>query len=193
MVDVGAGPYGVLLLQTQTGTSHIAVLVGGKVVQKAVESHGRRIGLPEILFGQSFVEEQLTAFGEKGESLVVVGHGLLEAPAVLAGHTAHFIGVDDERVALNGLRGVRFGAEIVLKVELGYRTQEIGLGEVGLGGDGLVEILDGHHIIVEIEGVLTDAHHLLGVDLRVGFRRSKHGRNSNCREGDNYIERKGFH
>ena len=193
MVDVGAGPYGVLLLQTQTGTAYIAVLVGWEVVQKAVESHGRRIGLPEILFGQSFVEEQLTAFGEEGESLVVVGHGLLEASAVLAGHTAHLIGVDDERVALYSLRGVRLGAEIVLKVELGYRTQEVGLGEVGLGGDGLVEILDGHHIIVKIKGVLTDAHHLLGVDLRADFHRSQYGRNSNCREGDDYIERTGFH
>ena len=90
------------------------------------------------------------------------------ASEVPAGHAAHFPGVGDEWVELYGLRGVGFGAGVVLEVVFGNGAQKVRLGQVGFGVDYAVEVLDGQHVVLEVERVAPHAQHLLGVDLSGG-------------------------
>ena len=82
-----------------------------------------------------------------------------------AGEAAHAVGLGHELVAVKSHGGVGFGAPVVVEHELGQCAEVVGLGQVGLGLGGEVEVVDGEHVVVHAQHVATDVQHLLGVDL----------------------------
>ena len=127
--------------------------------------------LLELEQAYTFVEYKSPVGGIELKTFVVVGYGQLEFFLVLAGNGSHLIGIDDKRVALDAKRGILLGSLEILEIEFGHSAIEIGLGQVGLGRNYLIEVLYREHIIFKVERILPYAQHLLGVDLRNGNRR----------------------
>ena len=55
---------------------------------------------------------------------------------------------------------------IVLQLDLRYRPVEIGFGQVGFESNDMVEIMDGEHIVLKIQRILSDRGDAVGVELR---------------------------
>ena len=127
----------------------------------------------DILLRHGFVEEDAAVVRQGLEHCLVVSDGAFGLPQVLVSHGAKFVGVHQEGVALYRLVGVGAGAVEIIEVELGQGAVEIGLCEIRFGSDGLVEVLDCQHVVLEIYGAASGAHHLLGVDLRQGAAHSR--------------------
>ena len=60
----------------------------------------------------------------------------------------------------------------IVEVELGHATEEPRLVEIGLGRDGLIEILDGEDIVLVVEFRPSDGHQLVGIELGKGKMRN---------------------
>ena len=97
--------------------------------------------------------------------MVVVGDGLGVEPEVLPGDAAHFPGVGQIGIAVESFCGVGLGAAKIVEIELGDGSEKIGLGQIGLGRDGLIEILYRQNVVFEPHRVLPDADNLIDVDL----------------------------
>ena len=149
------------------------------MLKEPVKGHRRAVEVVKLLQCQGLVEHQSARHGLLPQSGVIVVDGTTELPLVLPGHAAHLIGVGDERVPLYRLRGILFGSAVVIKVQLGHRTEKPGLRQIGLGCNRLVEILNRKHVILKIERILPHAHHLLGIDLRVSRQPWQNHRRSN--------------
>ena len=159
----------VALLQKQTCTPHITVIEIGKCSKQGVKCHGSTVELSEVLLGKSLVEQQLAVAWQQFQRAVIILNSLGQPPTVLTGHTTHLIGIRDEGIPLNRSRGILFRSQIILQIQFGNGTHEIWLCQIWLGHDCLIEILDGHHVIIEIQCILTHAQHLLGINLRMAF------------------------
>ena len=81
----------------------------------------------------------------------IVGSSLFELVEVNTTEPSQLIRVSDIGIALDGLGTVTLSPGKIIKVILGHPTEEPRLIEVGLGRDGLVEILDTQHIVLIIE------------------------------------------
>ena len=143
----------------------VGPVVAAIQLQQALE---RLLGLVIVLqlgLTHGTVHEHVLVLGHEFEALVIVLKRLLEVAHVLAGHTAHLIGIDDKRVALNSHTRILLSAPVVLQADFGYRAVEVGLCQERLCLNRLVKVLDSKDIILKIERVAPDVHHLVCIDL----------------------------
>ena len=99
------------------------------------------------------------------QRLGIVADGVLVFLLIDACESAQLVEVDDVGVTLDGCRTVALGTGEVVKVILGNGTEEPRLIEIGLGGNGLVEVLDAQHIVLVIECRAANHHQPVGVEL----------------------------
>ncbi len=97
---------------------------------------------------------------------VVIIDGLAVTTQILAGESAQLITFGLEFVALDCGGAVLFGSFVVLEFQLGQSAEEVGIREIGLCLDGLVEVLDGQHVVVHRQHIAADGEYLLGIHLR---------------------------
>ena len=146
--------------------AHIGVII--RRVQR--DEAGERAVGPGILLrlhlGDGLIEQHLPVFGRIAQTRFIIGYGSLVITAVLPGDTAHLIGIDNERIPLDGFGGIFFGTAEIFEAQLGDRTVEIGFGQIGFHLYDAVEILNGQHIIFEIECIAPDVGNTLGIELR---------------------------
>ena len=93
----------------------------------------------------------------------------MKLPEVLTGYASRFPCVCQKGIELDGLACVGFGSGVVLEVDLGDGSEKIWPCEIGLGPDYLVEVLNRQHVVLEIESILPDSNHLVGVDLSLCY------------------------
>ena len=86
------------------------------------------------------------------QGTVIVLDSSKEILLVDAAERPHFIGADHIGIALDGFRAVGLGAVVVVEVVLGHTPEEPRLIEPRLLADGLIEVLDGEHVVLVIEG-----------------------------------------
>ena len=158
MVNIGTCRHSVPLLQIEPGSSYVTVLEIRKILQQLIERGHGAVGQIKFLLCKSLVKEQF-------QRAVIIAHRLGELTAVLTRHTSHLIGVGDKRVALYGCGGILFSPEEIVKVQFCDSPEKIWLCQIRLGVYRLVEILYGEHVVLEIEGVLPYAKHLLRIYL----------------------------
>ena len=97
--------------------------------------------------------------------MVVVVDGALVVLLADAAKTAQLILSGNVGIQPDGFRAVGLGSHIVIQVELGNATEEPGLVEKGLGGDGLVEILNGEHVVLIVESGSSGRQYTVDVVL----------------------------
>ena len=122
----------------------------------------------DLLQSERLVEKHALVFGEHLKCLVVVLDGLADHAEILACDTSELVGIRNERIVVNGYRGILFSTLEIIEIELGECSEEIGLCEVRLGRNDLIKILYRKDIILEVESVAADLKHLVSVDLRLG-------------------------
>ncbi len=149
-VDVGRRSCGVGSGQQQPCAAEIAVVERGVVAQQFIEGFAGAGVVFDVGLCEGFVEEQLAVAGQQTQSVVVVLDGGSVEPEILPGHAAHFVGVGEERIQFDCLGRVGFGTAEIVEVDFRHRPQEVWLCHVWLGGDGLVEILDREHVVLEV-------------------------------------------
>ncbi len=136
------GRHGVSLNGIQTSAGGEAILESGIHAQQRAE-RGVGVGITlQFRLGHALEIEHILVARIIFQSCLIVKHGQRVAPGGLTREAAKAIGVGMELVAFHRHGGVLFGSLVILKLKLGQRTEEIGLGKIGLGLDGLVEILD---------------------------------------------------
>ena len=96
---------------------------------------------------------------------VIVFDGKRILAECLPRKTAKSIRLGLELIALDREGAILFRPFIVFERELGVGSQEIGLSQIWLCFDGLIEILDRQHIVFHRQDIAADVDHLLGVDL----------------------------
>ena len=96
---------------------------------------------------------------------LIIPDGILVFPLAYARDASYLIGVHHKRVSLQRFAAVRLSALIVVKIHLGKTAVEERLRHVRLCVNYLIEILNGQHIVLKIERVLSDGHHPFGIDL----------------------------
>ena len=124
--------------------------------------------LLELELTQRFIEQNRFVVRQTYQHLVVIADSIGIFCAILARHASQAIGVDDKGIALDAERSIGFGTSKVIEIIFCHAAIEIGLCQIGLHLNHLIKILDGKHIIIEGKRISTNAHHLVGVDLRTG-------------------------
>ena len=100
----------------------------------------------------------------QGTGIIADGLGILLL--INAAKAAQLIKANNVRIALDGLRAVALRPPVVIKIILGYASEVPRLIEIRLGRDGLIEILDGEHIVLIIKGRAPNHDHTINIVLR---------------------------
>ena len=98
--------------------------------------------------------------------MVIILHGSAEVALILTGHTPDLIDLRNKRITLYRGRGIRLGSAEILEIQFRDSPEKIWLRQIRFRCNRAVKVLDGKHIIIEIERILPYFHYLLGVDLR---------------------------
>ncbi len=133
--------------------------------EKPVE---RPLGLIIVLQGtlaHGTVEQQVLVLGHEFEASVIVLDSPLEVAKVLPRDPTHLIGIDDKGVALYGHSCVLLSTPVVLQTHLGHRAVKIGFCQKGFCLNRLIKILYSKDVVLKVQGIAPDIHHLIGVDL----------------------------
>ena len=69
---------------------------------------------------------------------------------------------------MDGFGAVGLGTCKIVQIELRQAAVEIGLVQVGLSIDDLVEILNRKYVIAEIKRITPNPHHMIGIHLCLG-------------------------
>ena len=125
---------------------------------------GRRIAF-QLRLGNAFVEQDVFVTGIVAQATHIVHYRQRIVPKHLPGEAPQPVCVRAETVPLHRQCGVLLGSLVVLQLQFGQRTVKVWLRQVGFGLDGLIEILDGEHIVIHAQHIAPDVQDLLGVDL----------------------------
>lgn len=184
-VDIGLSPYGVALVEEQIGIAHVGALIARRELEEALESHLGTVGQPGILLCHGEIKHHPLVDRHHVEHLAVVGDRALKIARVLPRHPAYLIRIGDKRVAVDGERGIGLGSPHIVERVFGHSAVKIGLGKIGLGRNGLIEILYGEHIVLEIERVAPNPDHLVNIDLRIPWGQSGQSCAKGCDDATN--------
>ena len=171
-VQIVQGRSGVLAGEVHLRQADVGTVIAAIDRQQALKS---LFGLVIILQGRladGAVHEQVLVLGHEFEACVIVLDRAFKVTQILARNAPDLVGIDDKRIALNGHGRILLGAAIILQTDFRHRAVKIWLGQEWFGLDSLVKILNGQDVVLKIQGIATDVHHLVGIDLRL----SDHGR-----------------
>ena len=82
-----------------------------------------------------------------------------------ATESAQLVDADDIRVAADGLGAVALSTGKVVEIVFRHAAIVPRLKEIGLGIDGLIEILDGEDVVLVVECRAPDGHQTVGIVL----------------------------
>ena len=166
LVECDDGIGGVLLQHIDLGANGIAAGILAPACQHGVELE---MGLRIVFLlnaAEDAVVPQVLPLRVVTQRLGIVADGVLVFLLIDTCESAQLVEVDDVGVTLNGCRTVALGTGEVVKVILGNGTEEPRLIEIGLGGNGLVEVLDAQHIVLVIKCRASYHHQPVGIELR---------------------------
>ena len=100
--------------------------------------------------------------------MCIVGHGQVVLLLLNARKAPQLVDVDHVGITLQSCCAVALSAGIVVEIILGHPTEEPWLVEIGLGRNGLIEVLDREDVILVIKGRTPDGDEPVSVELGPG-------------------------
>ena len=111
------------------------------------------------------VHHHLPVFATEFQTFRIVCNRPIVVFLTLPGNTTGIISLRQERIPFETSRTIVFRPLEIVEADFRHRPIEIRLGQPRLRFDYLIKILNGKHIVLEIQGITPDRHHPVRINL----------------------------
>ena len=165
LLDGSNGRRGVFLLHKDVGPHHI-----GRGITLPTHEHGvnlsQRCGIVIIAqIAEHTVVAQASVLGVILQRHRVVADRLTVFLLLNTGKATQLIDADHVGIAVQSLGAVLLGSHKIVEIVFGHAPEKPRFIEIGLGRDGLIEILHREHIVLIVEGRASDGQQAISVVL----------------------------
>ena len=114
---------------------------------------------------QNQIMPQRYIFRIKLQSLDIVFYCTRKVILLDTSQTSNLVCIYHKRISFDSFRTVLFRSLEIIQIDFCQTTEKIRVRQIGFSIDNLIEILDGQHIVLEIERISPNSHYTVRVNL----------------------------